>query len=550
MASIMEDRSLFNIEILNVSKDSLKFLKPVTKSNIFETGSSNFDPEGLFSTVIFGELGSKERMSKFGYIDLKLPVLHPTVYTSVISLSTIYKGIAEGNTYAIFSKADNDFIVDDTNNGRTGYSFFIENLPNLRFKDTDSTQRQFKIDLIEKCRGKEYLIDKLLVIPAGLRDYTVNDKGQPSEDEVNDIYRKILTTTNMLHNTSLTDKNVEMLDPIRLRLQKLFVELYEHFVTILNGKRGFIQNKWAKRSITYGTRNVLTPNVPKITSLKDIQSKNRITINHTIVGLYQYAKAITPLTINKVRNMFLNNLLDPNNNYALLVNPSTMQTEYKEIPTKKRDDWLSKEGIVQIMNKLGNETLRMEPVKIDGYYMFLLQDTGDSITIFNHTNDMDPNIDKSTVRPITYAELFYISIYDTIATRYCYNTRYPAIELGSIYPSKVYVKTTVTGRTVKFKYGMHNFTMDEYITIGDKFHESMSVSMTRIARLGADFDGDVLSFNALFSEESNKEIEQYINSKQAYITPDDKIVASMDNDVATQIMKVLTADPETTNFNK
>ena len=46
------------------------------------------DSGGLFSEVIFGTLGSKERVSRFAYIDLKEKFLHPFFFTKMSKINT------------------------------------------------------------------------------------------------------------------------------------------------------------------------------------------------------------------------------------------------------------------------------------------------------------------------------------------------------------------------------------------------------------------------------------------------------------------------------
>ena len=74
------NKTPFNIDLLILDKNKTKQLKPITKLNIFETSSQNFDPDGLYSTEIFGPVGSELRNDSFAYIDLKIKILHPLVY--------------------------------------------------------------------------------------------------------------------------------------------------------------------------------------------------------------------------------------------------------------------------------------------------------------------------------------------------------------------------------------------------------------------------------------------------------------------------------------
>lgn len=478
---MLSKEKLFNVDILVLASERVKLLKEVKVGNIFTSSTKNFDPEGLFSTEIFGTIGSRMRNEQYGYINLGLPILHPYVFDMLMSLSSKYIDIVEGRKYAKFDKALGDFIITEKNEGSTGYHYFLNHIDKLKFNDNNSDQRLFRIKLVEKYAKPEYFIKHWLVIPAGLRDYTEDDKGAPSEDEINNLYRKLLGVTNMVKNTNVGE-NLELLDPIRLKIQKCTLEIFTYIRTLIDGKYKFIQGKFAKRSIKYGTRNVLTPIPAKIKNLKDT---NNISLNDTQVGLYQYIKAISPITINKVQSMFIHHILNPNSDQAYLINTETLKTELVRIPAKARDEWLSVEGMTGIMNKLGQSDIRLEPVKVDKYYLALVHDDGKNIKVIFNTEEHD-GLNKKHIRPITYAELFYISIYDCIKKYPCLVTRYPVGSLGGIYPSNVYVKTTIKARTVNLEFGVLKTTMIEYPIMGELFVESVSVNINKISRLGAD----------------------------------------------------------------
>lgn len=534
--SLDRDDRLFNVDILPLTKDNTKLLREVKTPVIFETGSNNFHPDGLFSKDIFGPIGSNTRNIQFGYIDLMLPILHPFVYKTLTRLGAKYLDIAEGKKYAVYDKEEKDLVLT-TEGGSTGYKFLLDTLPKIEFNDNGSDDRRYRIDYVTKYANPKYMSTRWLVIPAGLRDYTVDDAGKPSEDEINNLYRKLLSVANMLKNTNITDTNIEILNPIRLKIQKCTLEIFEYIYTLIDGKNKFIQGRFAARNTRYGTRNVLTPIPAKIDSL---ENPNKISLNDTSIGLYQYIKAITPITINRVQSMFINHILNPSSNQAYLFNPDTKLTELVKISVKKRDEWLTVEGLNNTMNKLGQSDLRWEPVTIDNYYLAMVKDTGSSVTLYTNSNEYPQDLDLSKLRPITYAELFYIAIYDIRKKYPAFITRYPVTGQGSIYPSTLYVKTTTTARTINFTFNNVTKEMVEYPVIDTLFVESMSVNINHLKNLGGDFDGDVLSLVVLYTEESIREIDKYLNSKEGYLTQAGDLIDSNADDNIDIVMSVLT----------
>lgn len=476
----------FNITIPQFGEQDFKYMREVTVTDIFETSSDVPRKGGLYDTEIFGPIGSSIRNEQMAYIDLGLPILHPFVYENLIALNVKYNDLIEGKKYGYFDTKEKDLMISVDGKGQTGYTFVLDNIHKIKFKDRGSDQRKYRIDLVEKYSKKEYMLTKWLVLPAGLREYTVSEKGVPSEDEVNNLYRKLISVCSMVKNTRVGN-NYSAIDPIRLKIQKTTLEIFNHFKNLLDGKDKFIQGKFAKRSVTHGTRNVISPMPQKI---KDLKADNNVSSIHTTVGLYQYIKSVGPVAMNRVSSMFINNILSPNNTTAYLVDPVSMETKLVEIPVKKRDQWLSTEGLTEIMNKLSQSDLRKDPVMIDKYYLMLVYDTGKEIRLYLHTEHIEDDVDRKKLRPITYAELFYIAMYDVKDKYPAFITRYPVTGLGSIIPTKIYVKTTVISRTVKFKFGSIEKEMKDYPILDQLFIESLGISSNMLGRLGADFDGD------------------------------------------------------------
>ena len=480
------DRNLFNIDLLLLNEENTKLFREVKTGAIFETGSKIFHKDGLFSTEIFGPLGSAVRSEREAVINLRLPTMHPLVFETLCSINSKILAIAESKLYVKFNSQLGDFELSTREKGETGYTYLLKHIDKLKFKETDSTQRTYKITLCKKYCNTKSLITKWCVIPAGIRDYTEDKKGMPTEDEINGIYRKLISTSNMLMTTPMTDDNLKLLDPIRYRIQRILVEIYQYIKSLVDGKSKFIQSKFTKRATMYGTRNVLTPSPAKITDLTD---ENRLKTNHTTVGLYQYIKAISPITMNLLQSKFLNKIFNPNSNTALLVNSKTMKSELMDIDIRIRDKWLSMDGINDIMNKMAQPIVRKEPVKIGKHYLLAVLDQGTKLEVISDTKEFErrgDNFDLSKLRPITYGELFYLAIEDVIKKYPAFNTRYPVAGLGGIYPSWVYVKTTVSGRKVEVTYNGVTKTLYEYPKKNDGWFESMSVDSSHIAKLGAD----------------------------------------------------------------
>lgn len=489
MASTL-DKSLFNIDIMTIKQEQQMFMGEVSSLGIFENNSKVFDPKGLFSTEIFGPIGSKQRLTKPGYINLRMPILHPLAYKHLISLNKLYDGIMASKIVARYDPDIGDFVEDKTN-GSTGYEYFMYYLPYLQFKNPSKSQdRENRIMLVNKCIPKDQHLDKLYVIPAGLRDYFVDAKGRPNIDEINEIYRKILVATNLLRNNNITQDNISQFDLPRYKIQNLVLDVFEYIKNLLEGKKGFIEGKWAARAIMGGTRNVITA---MNNNRFDLNDPNAIDVNQTVVGLYQYTKAIEPLAMHELTKRYILGIMNPYNNNVKIVDNKTMTTTIKTIDVKSKDAWLKRDGLTKLFNRIKQDVIKNEPAMVGDDYLLLIADMKDKIYIVRDTNNLPDGVTKKDLRPITYGELIYLSVANTVKDVRCTVTRYPITQVGSIYPSRVYLMTTDKGRKVTVYDEDKEEVFYEYPIQGRLYTSSLSVQSVHTGRLGADFDGKCIA---------------------------------------------------------
>lgn len=472
----MSKNKLFNIDIIAPKASDVKYLGNVTKLNIFEfSGTSSFEPDGLFSTTIFGSIGSTERNETMGYIDIGVPILHPKVYQNFLALGTDINNIITGKSRVIFK--DGEFIPDD--NGGTGLYFFLSHFPNMKITDNDSDQRKGMIELNEVYSTKEYLTKHILVLPAGLRDYTVkNDK--PSEDEINNLYRSLLSVSITLRNSNINinDPDIELYNSIIISLQEKFCNIYDYIKNILEGKGGFLQNQWAKHGVKYGTRNVITPTTNLVKNLKD---ENKIRGTDTVIGLHQFIASISPVAKRDI-NVLISNVFDSESNKAYLYNPETLKPELTNIKYKDIERWTTFEGLDGLIGKFGQDDIKFMPIKISGKYLGLVRDTGDKIELF-FNDDIE---DKTGLRPLTYIEFVYIAIYEKRNTFTGMLTRFPVDGMTSSYFTTMYLKVTTEDRDVEFTFNGETKRMCNYPILSKKAFNSLSPHYMRLGGIGGD----------------------------------------------------------------
>lgn len=536
----------FNISLLALTGQNLQGMREVKALDIFEGGSDvfearskNFHPDGLFSVETFGKVGDERRNRLFGFIDLKVPVFHPVIFKALLDLKELYGQIMSGSAYAVFDPKLKDFIPATITTGHTGFAFFMKHFQELRFEERKSTSREFNIKLVYQERERDATMNKLLVMPAGLRDFTIDPNGKPEEDEVNTIYRRILSISSMLQNVNVRG-DLEYLDNTRFQLQLQVRELYNYIVSLLEGKHKLIQGWWTNRNIFNSTRNVITSNVPRSERLGDPLT---ISPNHTVVGLYQTLRAIFPLAINLVRNFTLQSFPGPTSP-AILVNKKTLSKEMVQVSSEHYDDWVSQEGLEAGIGRFEIEGLRHDPVEVDGRYLGLIYNDGKYVKFLQGKEELPEGKDPKYLNPITYAELFYLAVAERAKKTPCFVTRYPVIGLGGIYPSYIYLKTTVRSQCLTLLDDLWNPSdtiLNEWPIEGEAFVNSMSPSAQHLARLGADFDGDMCSLIALMTDESDEEIRVMLDSANFYVGVDGKMNFSSSNDISDLIFSEMSS---------
>lgn len=511
----------FNVEVLKLTGQNTQSLKPVTVTDIYEGGTNNFHEDGLYSTSIFGPSGSEDRGKRFSYIDLKLGIIHPLLFTHLSRLKGLYKDIIAGKKYAKWDNKLKDLVAATEEDGETGFAFFITHFKNIKFKKNNSDQRNLRISVIEKYR-EELLTTKWLVIPAGLREINVED-GRVQEEEIADLYRKVISISNAITLIG-GNANDPVFDRPRYSLQLAINAVYEYIENMLTGKKGFIQAKWGSRRIFNGTRNVISS---LDTGTDDLESPRSIDATDTVVGLYQTAKGVLPLSSYWLMNGHLKKIFQGTDTIPL-VDRKSKKTIWVNVSSETLERWTTTEGIQKFINYYGNATIRHKPIMVEGKFLAMIykDDVGFRILNPGEYDRLVPSV-KEKCQPITHAELLYIAGYDKWNTLACIITRYPITGLGSTYPSTVYVKTTVEADP-KFELNeMFEPISEEHQALefpryGVPFFDTIGVNPNRITQgpgLGADFDGDTVSCNFLTSMEAIKEIHDLFERPQGYMDP-------------------------------
>lgn len=524
-----------------LTKERVRGLIPVTSLDIYDGASSEFHDEGLYSTKIFGRVGSDERDTTFSYINLKVQIFHPKIFRDLISLKSIYKEIITGRATAIFDPVTKDFVADVSDKAETGYSFFVRHFHEMEFRKSKSPTRQIRVEFINQWR-KDALTQYIPVLPAGVRDIEINDNGVATKNEIHDLYYRALSISNTIPVTR--DMESPAFDIARNALTNTMLQIYELIEGMLGGKNGFILDKWASRRVTYGTRNVLTV---MDTSIANLNDSNAPGFDSTTLGLFQVIKGLTPVTIHHLRKTF-GHLIQAGEGQAQLIDKQTLRPTWVSLSPEARDTWTTRDGLQSVIDRYQMVDMRHRPIEIEGHYLALIyKGDDDTFKIFFDLHEMPAHLNRDHVHPINLVELLYLCGYQSWNKYFAQICRYPITGLGSNYPSRVYVKTTVVGeRRVELDDNWEPHHDPEYVaqefpmTGSTSYMDTQSPHSTKLVGLGADFDGDTGSATLVMSKEALAENDRVLRSRQHWIDAGGNLTSSYDYDTLKYVVTNLT----------
>jgi hypothetical protein len=521
-----------SVGLLSPTKEDVKYIGEITSLNSLQVSSTNFDPDGLYSVEFFGIVGSKDRLNKMAYIDTKIPVIHPKIYEALMSLDALYLKILTGKARVVIDKKEKCFVEDP--NGGTGYTFFINNIEKIELKRNESERRDAKIDLVYKAiRENKLTYTRHYVLPAGMREYEITADNRPSEDEINDLYRKVLRDKDLIVGID-TDDDLSLIDPIRVKLQDDVISIYDYIKALVDGKHKFVRGKWIKAGVTHGTRNVFSGVPTAITNIFDID--DTITPKDVVLGVMQTAKAFGPITYFEIKKRFLNSIIDPNTETFVLISDKFSAVR-KKPNTKEYDRWSTRDGIDSVVYRAISDAVKNLPVVIDSCYLACIYEDGENIKVVT-SDTVDLIDDKDKLRPMTYGEMLFFATKDSSKKYPVTTTRHPVIENGSSYYAMIKLRTTMTDREVT--------DMDtgeiykHYPVIGEAWYNTIGLHYSRLDGMGADFDGDTGSIIAYMTIDAAEEAARLMKEFTYYVNATGTPTLNLVDDVLVKLVKTLT----------
>jgi DNA-directed RNA polymerase beta' subunit len=496
-------------------------LKQITSANVSNYQDAEPAKDGLASYEIFGRPGSEERKRTFAYIDLYDHFLHPHCYYELTRLHYNFKKLVDGEADfyvkdgSLVEIKKGEIIPPEIKKG-TGLQFFYEIYNDLKWDTNAETASQTALrrKFFAGLHRDDVFISKMLVIPPFFRDVDTQ-KSRPNE--INVFYSKVLSNASAIKTTAgLFD--IFGFSSAHKKVQDTINEIYNFFMSIIGGTKGYIHKNIMGKTTDYSARCVVA--MPRY----DIETseESEVSFGRSAVPLSVAVKCFAPFIKYGVRRIVEGYL---SGNKFIYVKNKKGVIERCAIAANAMDviSPTNMDRLIELYDKSPAHRLDDFKIKLeDGrsvpflyYYIDPEESKKHSLIVKNDPNVEDLIMDKS-IKAINYTELFYMAAYNTVKDYAIYITRFPIENQHNIYPSQMnIIPCTQTKKRIvngveypRFPvYNKSNMDLKHY------FVDTLRMFPSYLAALNADFDGDMTSIQGCYTNEANAAAQKYIYSK-------------------------------------
>lgn len=427
-------------------------------------------PNGLFSYEIFG-ISQYDRSSIWAYIDLGARFLHPLAAINFKKYGSVFENIIYGlKTY----RFENGEFIEDPD-GDTGIDFLYDNYDKIKWRTTQSVTSTERIKFLKQGKDKLF-ITKFPVCPPFYRD--INENSSIGIPVVNDMYKKLISQSIALKRRgsfaffgNLTKANV----------QHTLIDIYNHYVNMVKGKKGILRQSVMGRNIDYGTWLVLS--APKINGER--YTDMMVDFDHFGYPLAACLSMFKPFIFKGVKEFFENEFSRGGKYQAIDENDRIIDLDLIDPSADYSDEVINKK-ITQFIN--GHST-RFETIKVPKNEQNI-----DADVVLTGTFGASKSISS---RAMTWTDLFYIVATDVLESKHVMQSRYPIDHFYSVSYCKIRVMSTIQtvpasidGREYKWYPVVHP---DE--DSSNAFVNTLSPCNVYLAAEGGDYDGDLTQWN-------------------------------------------------------
>lgn len=509
------------LEILDVEKFvAVNDCKPITNPRSFNSNSVH-SSDGLLSDEIFG-YGAEERAGTFAYIDLHGTFLDPSCYKTWFRLDSKIKNIIHG--VVNYRIDENGLFVEDPNGG-TGIDWLIKNISKINFKKSGSKTKDLSYKYLELNRDNMF-IKKFIVIPPFYRDSNTT----PGRSKVvglggvNKLYNNLIVASNALSTTQ--DYNFDASDAMKGRVQEIMLNIYDFFSgnknknietglgSGLSGKLGIMRRTNLSKTSNFSSRLVISAPELKVEKPEDME----VDFDYTSIPLYAAISEFRDFVMFQVRRFFENEFLGAQTYPVIDKNGKTKAIIPQTPEVTFSDDRIRKE-MERFLHGYNNRFVPVE-IPVEGtneiYYMAF---KGRGIEPGTQSTENNPILN----RRLTWCDIFYIATVEAVKNKQLLICRFPVDFFSNQFTTKVFVASTVKTERVEFNgeiYDKYPYIREELIgtDTSNSFVDTLRFSNLYLSGIGGDYDGDQCTCKGVYTVEANEELNNFMNSKENYIT--------------------------------
>lgn len=519
------DKEVFKVEVM----DQERFIKnneleEITNPAFFGTSGAP-TPDGLLSNEIFG-ITQADRSGIYAYIDLVEYFIDPSCYKTLTRLDKKFIAIVHASKR--FSIDEEGQLVEDPDGG-TGIKWLKDNFNKLSFTkpSSSSRRRDVKVEYIKRTYEKGRLfINKYIVIPPYYRD--VNTTGNnPGVGQMNKFYVNLITAAKALRENN--NYGMSMADTTCARIQETLKAIYDWFCgnnnpviaekgTGMSGKMGIIKRANLSKTTDYSSRLVMSAPELKVERSDDLM----VDLDRSACPLAAVAADFYPFMMFHIRRFFETEFMNVDR-YPVYYKGELIDAPLKN-PMYAFSDDVIKKHLKQYLYSYDNRLIPVE-APVDYEAMGIKNRTGKFYMTWKGAKNAENTADnpESIVhRRLTWVDVIYQAAVKAVEGKVISFTRYPIDSMYNTIYTKVEVSSTketeplyVDGTYYRFYPKIRD--RDILKPTKDKFVDTMQICNLYLPGMGGDYDGDTGSMKGSFFNETNKELEKYMNSKINFI---------------------------------
>lgn len=469
--------------------------------------------DGLLSNEIFG-ITKETRAGTFAYIDLHGIFMDPSCYKVWTRIDSKVKACVHGTDTFII---DEHGQLQQASNGKNGIKFLKDNFDKFKFRRTDSSKRDLKIEYLMKNKDRMF-ITKYFVIPPFYRD--VKTGKNTGVGEINRLYSQLLVSSRSVQESLDYGISAEGMSG---RIQELILAIHDWIIgnnnkmirdpgTGLSRKEGFIKKAVLSKTVDYGCRLVLSAPECKVERYTDMIED----CFHASLPLASALVNFKPFILFYVRRFFENLFGGISVLEVIGKDGKIIRVTPKDPLIEFSDERIEKE----IENFCFSYNNRIKPIPVpveETDKIYYLMFTGSKST---KSASEDP--ESIYRRRLSWVDIFYQAAVEATKDKTILITRFPMDSFYNQFPNEIVVSSTIETEPMYIKetfYPHYPKIREEMFGThtGNYFKDTMSIANVQLSSIGGDYDGDMITSKGSYAVETNDELKEYLHSKSFFI---------------------------------